>query len=255
MRKFYVLWLALVAMLAFGAAIATSAFAVSQILWSNETVLVLLELLAAGFVLFEDKSAGASNAAILCSFKFDINLEPGGTLGFITELLMLTTNDLLRPDGTVGTATDGEPDMLDCEGEKTCTGTENLVTVLNLPWHIEIELNGAAYLVDFLEEAGKIPTYAVDCNTILGLIEDTCEGLTSARLYTDAAGNLRFSFNGLALTEPDIWAANSELTHCSIGGPGTGIFESENEAGTADAETSGGIITHVTGGSLTLSDV
>jgi hypothetical protein len=37
-------------------------------------------------------------------------------------------------------------------------------------------------MLDFLEEAGKIHTYNVDCSTIIGLQEDICDGLVYALL-------------------------------------------------------------------------
>jgi len=269
-RKIHLVGLTLFAVIALSAIGATSAFAASEILFLGLEIKELLPIETTGELLLEDTGANPK-LDLDCSGTFDGMIEPGGKLFFVEALLMLG-GELLNEAGVLN----GEGnDMIDCKvlpENTTCEKNEALVTV-NLNgitlWHVELlldtfELSGGeimtAYLGHFLTGAESgienvvTPMYTVDCvNPLIGLIEDLCEGLSSARLYVDAAGNLRGSFNSLALAKStDEWAAESEKTTCSIGGAGTGLVESINGAET-DTEGSGGIITAVGGGALTLS--
>jgi hypothetical protein len=252
-RKIFLVGLALFGVMAFSAVVVSSAFAEeSKILAGGNAIVALLPILIEGELLWQD--TGATPALNLdCSFKLDGWIEPGGTLGYISDLLMLG-GELLNELGVLNGAGN---DMIDCAvlGSEVCSKNEVLVTV-NLNgttiWHIELVLDTAAYLVDFLNlldieellEGSEVvePVYTVDCETILGLAEDHCEGLSSARLYMDLAGNLRMSFNSLSLAET--WGAESQLINCTLGGAGTGSFVSIAEGGAAeDTETSGALIT------------
>jgi len=267
-RKFFLVGLALFGVMAFSAVVVSSAFAEeSKILAGGNAIVALLPILIEGELLLEDEKA-TPKLNLDCSGKFDGWIEPGGTLGYITDLLMLG-GELLNELGVLNGAGN---DMIDCVvlGSEVCSKNEALVTVnLNgtTVWHIELVLDSATetdYLVDFLNlhdieellEASTVvePQYIVDCETILGLAEDVCEGLSSARLYMDLAGNLRGSFNHLLLAE-SAWAAESQLTKCSLGGVESGVLESIEEGGAkADTELSGGLITDSEDGSaLTLS--
>jgi hypothetical protein len=228
MKKSYIVGLAFAAVFAFFALSVTSAFAVNELLVDNAAIAAStnVHLDIAGELLLEDTGATLS-PAVLCSglFEAETGTEGGGKLFFITALQPLT-----------GTAT--EANMLECPTEKTCSG-ESLVTARNLPWHIEIELMAAGaneWLAVFLNEAGKIPTYAVLC-TVLGVaVEDVCEGASSARLENNAEGILGL-FNK---------AAESENAECSQSkGHKDGVIESDG--GVA------GLITEVGGLTLALS--
>src|ERR1700716_3159392 len=252
-RKFFLVGLALCGAMAFSAVAVSSELAeASKILANGAAIGALLPILIEGELLLQD--TGASPALNLdCTGKFDGWIEPGGTLGYISDLLMLG-GELLNELGVLNGAGN---DMIDCAvlGSEVCSKNEALVTA-NLNgttiWHFELVLDTAAYLVDFLNlldieellEGSEVvePVYTVDCETILGLAEDHCEGLSTARLYMDLAGNLRGSFNSLALAET--WGAESQLTSCLLGGAGTGLLESIAGGGAeADTETSGGLIT------------
>lgn len=246
MRKIHALGLAFVAMFAFSAFTATSAFAVSKVLFNNAEIVALLNVEVTGELLLLDTNA-AGEPDILCSGIFDGMIEAGGTLGFIEELLTLAKELLAGAGGG---------DLIECTDDKNACLNPVDVEVLNMPWHIEVLLDaGGQYLAHFLngaEEAGKQPTYHIDCETVPFdlLVEDLCEGLSSARLVNSAEGLLGY-FNRLALTEA--FGAASELTSCSVGGAGTGELVSVNAAG-EDTEASGGLISPVGGGTLSVSE-
>jgi hypothetical protein len=254
MRKFYLVGLALFAVFAFGAMAASSAFAVSKILWSNEEILALLPFQITGELLLEDLQIPAlERPDVVCSGIFDGMIEPGGTLAYIEELLMLNGEALNEAGEKVAS---GGVHVECVDNNSRCMAGSALLAVLNLPWHLEVILDaGGQYLVHFLsgaEEAGKEPEYHIVCiNPFTGKVEeDLCHGLSSARLYTDTEGKLRGSFNSLALTET--WGAASEEAECSRNGePGkvTGMIESPG-----DTETSGGLITDPEGGAFSLSE-
>lgn len=226
--------LALVAVFAFGAITGSSAFAVSKLLFKTVEITEGLTAEVAGNLLLEDVKL-EPKADVLCSGGFVIHFE-SGELGLVTEVLTLAKT--LLP-GAVENS-----DLVECESSICFNPVD--VEARNLPWHVEIELNATlnAYLVDFLEEAGKIPQYVVHCKTLIGEIEDRCEGLSAARAYLDSTSKLRFSFNQLSESEP--WGAESPLTVCTQGGPESGLLESEDEAGNNDTETAGGVIEDLT---------
>jgi len=192
MRKFHVLGLALTATVMFAAFTAASAFAESELLAKGTTIAAGAELPIeiTGELLLEDMGA-VGKPDILCTGIFDGHTV-GPKLAFITALLM-SNGELLDENG----GTTGPNDMVDCVSDNgTCEG-EVLVTVLNMPWHIEIELSGTTFLAHFLkageEGAGETtttPEYDVDCQTFLGLVEDKCGGLTFAKLENMAEEDL-----------------------------------------------------------------
>jgi hypothetical protein len=261
MKKLQVFMLGLFAVFAFGAFAATSAFAETEgeLLTEGLTMGATeeRELEATGELTLKDEGA-AGKPTVDCSGIFKI-LTLGPLLFDIVALLMLN-KELLTPLGLPGTATDGEPDMIDCTSLAVCESEPEalgvLVTVLNLPWHVLIELmldvNGNnVYLLDFksnadneaelVEGAGET-NYTIDCLVpLIGLVENTCTGLSSLRLV-NGAGGLESFFNQLALTEPT--GAESELANCSVGGAKQGLIES----------VGAGIITDVGGLALTVSE-
>jgi hypothetical protein len=255
MRKIHILGFALFAVLAVSAVAATSAFAEAegQLLWNGAKLGATEELALeiSGELLLEDMGA-TGMPDILCSGIFDA-LTLGPKLLDILQLLMLGGAALLA-DGTAG-----EPGVhIECEEMKNVCTNPVLLVALPFPWHVEIELmlvgGVSVYLAHFLtllenEEAleeGNEPGYTVDCNSLLGLVEDTCNGLTSARVVT-IGGALLMYFDSLALTEP--WGAESESVNCSVGGAGQELIESHE-----DLEGEGGTITAVGGGTLTVSE-
>jgi len=218
MRKFYGLALALLSVFAVGAYVASAAFAESQILANGNVILASenLEFTLKGELLLEDSGA-PGKPDVLCTGAFD-GLFESGTLAFINEvldtageLLVASINDLL---GLV------EGDDVECtDMAGTCMGTV-LVVALHLPWHLEIELLTAdteePFMFDFLNEAGKEPAYAIDCITLLGLVEDVCDGLVEAYLLDLGAGDVTAGF--LPILQGD----------CTLGGVGKGVLEGES---------------------------
>jgi hypothetical protein len=278
MRKIQIVVLGLFVVFAFGAFAATSFAEESKILWNNEEILALLPFEVSGELLLEDM--GLAGSTILCSGIFDGMIEPGGTLGYVEDLLTLagvlledatTKNDLIvcEPDTGSGCMNEQANGLPDVEVNLSATTA----------WHIEVRLDEPlagegllAFLIDFLnledielsgeltvEELGVLnivePIYTTTCNTILGVLTDICHGLSSARLYMDAVAQLRASFNSLEVMEP--WGAESEGTNCSIGGAAQGLLVSvitpAGESELEDVELAGGAITDPEGGSFSLS--
>jgi hypothetical protein len=231
MRKIQIVGLALVAVFAFSAFTA-SAFAVSKLLLNGAEITAATSIQVSGELLLQDTGAPAT-PDLICSAIYDGTIAVGGTL--------ITVEGVLTLAGVLLEVTGG--DLLECASE-TCTNPVD-EELLNFPWNVDIELSGAAYLAVFLTE--KTPEYNIDCNTILGLVQDNCSGLTSARLFIGAGtAGLLGSFNSLAITEP--FGAASQNTNCSVGGAGKGIMESPG-----DTEANAGSVTS-TSGPLTLSE-
>jgi len=211
MRKIRILGVAVFAVFAFAALTASSYGAVSQILVSGAK-LTSGELLVyvKGELLLEDMGSAALTSQVLCSGWFNVDLvgEAGGAvLGFILGILTLA--------GV-------ETSSINCTGEKTCEGTSNTVTPVHLPWHVEIELMTAGaeeWLLVFLltNEAGE-PGYTVNCNTIIGLVEDTCTGETSSVLSTLTSSTLKAEFT-----------ATQTPGNCTVGGTAEGLIEGSGE--------------------------
>ena len=203
---------------------ASSASAVSQILVGGATVGAAgAPFEITGEVLLEDMGAPLT-PDILCSFVLGGTISQGGVLGFVEFVLEL--------DGILNMVSSTE-DLIECTSS-TCSNPVDVI-VEDLPWHIELVLMAAGaeeWLVDFLVEAGKTAAFRLDCNTIIGLIEDLCEGLTSAVLKNTAT-DIEAEFN-----------VNSEAGDCTVGGVGQDLVESE-----------GVMLVTSTGGTVQLSDV
>jgi hypothetical protein len=186
MKKLHLVGLALLAVFAFGALAVSSASAAELLLNGNALgATQSIEVEISGELLFEDEGA-FGHPDLLCSGIFLGHTE-GGTLMFITELLMLNLEALAGED-LAGAATAAGTDVECTDDNSVCLGS-TLITVQHLPWHIELELMAAGaneFLAVFLEEIGHIPNYIVNCNTFLGLMYDECEGGSSARLFNNA---------------------------------------------------------------------
>jgi hypothetical protein len=236
MRKIHVLAFALFMVLVASAFSAASAFAESELLYNGNSITGELLIYIEGTLLLQDLGA-AGTPDIVCSGVFDGDVAAGGQLILILELLMLETLELLDENG----GTTGPNDMLDCENTDGKCENPVLVTVLNLPWDVDLELmvspepEWLAHFLTAAESGFGEPEYDVDCISLPFkiLVEDKCGGLTSASLENMA-------------TEGDILgifgtAAKSELVPCSVGGANMGLLEGE------------GLIYHPEGGTLALS--
>jgi hypothetical protein len=241
-KKIHVIWFALLALFAFGAFSATSAFATPEILANGAKIAagVDLHLELEGELLLSDVSAPAVFDAV-CSFIFDGLVETPGTLIFINEILMLdktllaaSGEGVLNLAGTEVNTGDG----IECtEVNNLCTGAV-LVVPLNLPWDVDIELTEPpdTYRGDLLEEVSKQPEYYMDCKfTELGglLLEDVCDGLVEARVENNPmTGDLLAAFE-------EGFGPNGS---CALGGAGSGRILSLTDSEFGDPDD-GALIT------------
>jgi hypothetical protein len=216
MRKHYGLALALLSVFAVSGYVASAAFAEDEILANGMSISANLPFELKGELLLEDSGA-PGKPDVLCTGTFD-GLFESSTLAFINEvldsngeLLAATLNDLSVP------VAGDDVECTDMSG--TCSGVV-LVVALHLPWHLELELLAGdteePWMLDFLEEAGKEPAYAIDCNSLLGLVEDVCDKLVYAFLLDLEAGDVTAGF--LPTLQGD----------CSLGGVGKGVLEGES---------------------------
>jgi len=216
MRKLHVLALALVAVFAFAAISATSALAASELLGNAATISELAAQITGSLLLEDTKATGKPD--VLCEGIFDVLLV-NGTLTFIEQVLMSNGELLAATVNNLEKAVEG--DDIECTDDSSICSAPVLVVAVNLPWHVELELISELYKLHFLsgsEEAGKEPGYVVDCNSLLGLVEDICEGLVFAEMVAEAGG-VEAKFNSI------------EEASCSQGGAkaadivGTGLIE------------------------------
>lgn len=212
MKRIYVVGLGLLAIFAFSATAATSAFAASKFLLNGAEISseITAEIESnANLLLLEDmKATGTPN--LLCSGWLVIDIKPGGTTGMILEVLMLNLEALLA-NGTAG-----KPGVrVECEDmKKTCSG-EPSVTAVNLPWPVELVLEGATFVTLILNKSGtEEPGYATDC-TVLGiLVEDTCKGETGAIMTNGTENNVlaEFSETNETITKPVFCSVSKETS-------------------------------------------
>jgi hypothetical protein len=154
-----------------------------------------------------------------------------------TPSLKVSCKDIL--DGTVGPEVKDEiTEVLNVAKEKIGTGLPLSCTVTNssicagnkvsvqpvhLPWLTELEgMEAEAYILDHLfgSGAGKEPGYTIDCETLLGLAEDICEGLTSAKAENTTENDVLEIFSEVAGIE-------SQKRNCTSGGAGVGDIKGE----------------------------
>jgi hypothetical protein len=202
MRNIQILAFTLFAICAFSASAAMSASA-GELLLNGAKITGEIPIQVTGEMLFEDM--GASGIPDLLCSGIAVGHTVTGTLGFGTAVLTLAG---VETGGTV-----------ECTDDKNVCSGAVLLTSLNLPWHIEIELMTAGineFLALTVAEVGKVPMYQVDCNSLLGLITDECEGVSSGRLENTAEG-LLLEIGGSAETAPG---------SCSLGGANQELLES-----------------------------
>jgi hypothetical protein len=244
MRKFRIVSLLVLAVCAFGAFTVSAAFAESKILFNEAEIVALLPFTIELSLLWEDMKAlaGENQPDILCTMAIDGMIEPKGTLGYIEEVLT-EGKELLA--GEVG-------DLIECVDDKNLCSSPVDIEMINLPWHFEVQLDlsetleiylahflSLAEIEELLETGVGVPAFTIDCNSLLGLVLDTCEGLTSARLFNSAEGLLA-SFNTLLDSEKD--GAESEEGNCTLGGLKQGLFVSITLGNEEDTELSAGLV-------------
>jgi len=197
MKRFHVLGLALVAVLAFGAFTASSAFALTFALaqWLINGALVAAELpyeWSAEF-LFEDTSFGA----LECSRIFDGTIGPN-SLSLITKVLSLTGAEV----------TLAAP--LSCTSVKSCEAGTATIAPEKLPWDTEVELDTETGT--FIELALGAE-YSTRCRVLGFFLEDTCNITENEDEVKNVAGGVEFGPNP------------TPNGNCTLGGANTGVFE------------------------------
>jgi hypothetical protein len=197
MKKIQIIGMALVAMFAFSALLASTASAEVTLLaeWLiNSLEVVTLTLVeTTGSILLSDTSNGSD---VKCSGIFDGSVGPNGE-DEITEVLSLAK---------VAVALGSE---LVCESGAVCekSTTDVLVAPEGLPWHTLLFLMENGSFLDLVFSAG----YVVKC-LVLGLeITDECTATLSAGEVKNVAGGVEGKEEALA-----------PLGTCSIGGASTG---------------------------------
>jgi len=213
MRKIHVLGLALFAVFALSAVAASSALAVSKYLLNGaeitSTITTETESNSEGLLLEDMNATGKPD--ILCSGFFDGTIAAGGVKDTIEAVLTLT-KELLQGGHAANS------DLIECEAHSTCTNPVD-VEAINLPWATEVVLSGTTFVDLIFSSGAGTPGYIVDCNTIIGLVEDTCTGNTGAILANATGGVLgEFSESNEAITVP---------ANCTQGGEKQGLLQAD----------------------------
>jgi len=213
MRKIQILGLALFAVFALAAVSASSAFAEAELLLNGAKMTAAQEIPTedTGELLLEDMGA-TGKPDVLCSGTFDGHTE-GPLLGLVTAVLNL--------------AKEGSGTLVECVDDNNVCSSPVDVTALNLPWHFEILLMVGGtfwyYLFMLLFETGKVPAYEVDCNSLLGLVADTCE---TPNQEDGSSGPMENATGGLLTEFSESENANEGTVpgNCSVGGAKMGLL-------------------------------
>jgi len=234
MKRFQLVFVALVAMFAFGALSVESASAVEVpvfllALWlaNGNAVNAALSVEAEGELTLEDTKGGPflEDAAVLCSGLLDGAVLPE-SLDVISEVLTLG-------GGSVSTAPLVAP-SLTCSNLLNCLGTVE-VWAVHLPWDTEVELfeepagtpQGFALLI-LPGPSGGLPGWEVVCTGF----SDECtatEGVALLSLEgTTLLGGFEEAFRELA---------GGPAATCTRGGIGTGLVVSDLPEGAIKFET------------------
>jgi hypothetical protein len=193
MKKIQVLTLSLIVVSAFSAVTTSAASAVNRFLLNGGEITATTPVSVTGELLMEDMNA-TGKPDILCSLTFDGTISAGGKTGSITSMLTLA-GELLE-------ATGGS-DLIECEAHSTCTNPVDIVAN-DLPWVLVADFS------DPEKREGNEPSLTVDCNTIIGLLEDTCTGPMGAILTNQTGGILaEFLETNETITPP---------LSCTVGG-------------------------------------
>jgi len=236
MKKFSVVGLMLVAMMAVSAVTIASAsgaitFLPAEWLVNGEKVTAKLSATATGEILLEDTNAlkAGIKADLLCSGILNETVGAGAG-GEITELLSLT--------GTAIGKTALEGAGLACTNDSNCESAK--VWAVNLPWPIEVQLwesppeSGFAILI-FGHTVLLAPGWYVEC-TVLGVkATDECKATTpeskpeGVTLAENETGGVLTEF-----LESFTELMELKLGLCSSSGEETGIVEGPGLAATTE---------------------
>jgi hypothetical protein len=208
MKMIRILGFALFTIFALGAISVTSAFALTeQLLVDGTIVTTAVEALVTGELKLTDLTS-LGNGTVDCSASLHGTIEPGGTDYLITSLLNLT-DEAISTTPLVGLA-------LSCEGLELCTGLAE-VWPDNLPWLVGIELVGSVFNFDLVADGNGSPGYHVTCKNIIG---GTTEDLCTAALSNGPLENMAAPENDILVTFGTL------LGICTFTGAETGHVES-----------------------------
>jgi hypothetical protein len=194
MRKFHVLGAVLLAVCAFGALLASSAFAVTQWLLNGNTLAAPIPVLSVGEELFADMKGGlfGEEIDILCSF------EELGTVGPGAE-------DLISSIFPLGGKDEGIEPML-CE---TMTGIcpKPELTLANFNIMTLLILVGSEFRDEFgpgLSEAGEEegPGYTTHCEGVTDTCRSPLGGLPTTKITNPAENDVVSEFEVLSEEKP-----------------------------------------------------
>jgi hypothetical protein len=218
MKKFQIMGVALVAVFAFCAFAAASAFAVNpEWLIGGVAVLAATSVQTLGKIRLADTKAPIiGEAAVECEGILDGNVNSEGK-DEITEVLaangvtsiqsITLTKELVT--GTLGTG-------LLCTGTAGCEGTDAEVWPDNLPWNTQLELLNGQVVDHIFGNGTDEPGWHIGDCLVFGVeTSDLCEGLTYAlieNMLTGSENDLLANF-----VEPP-----SLKVPCLEGGPGSG---------------------------------
>jgi hypothetical protein len=193
MKKIHIIGIALVAVFAFSAFAAASAFAVSEWLVDGAPVLAgeKIHVEMTGTLILEDMGKG-SPTTVECTGS-GLGVVLNGGLDIQEEAVASSCKTLA---GTCGTP---------------------LAVALNTPWTTEIVLVGAEFRDLITGGTGGEPGYEVTC---FGIFHDSCVGKTSTGLEnmsTETPADVLSIFT----------ATLSEAGNCTLGGAGEGLVVGE----------------------------
>ena len=171
---------------------ASSAYAVQVFLLNGGKIEKSINVTVTGELLLEDMNAPGT-PDILCSTILDGTLE-SGKKGIVSEMLTL---------GGVG------GNLVECTDDKSTCSTPVDVTASNLPWILVSDFS------DPEKKEGNEPRLTVDCNSILGLVEDTCTGPIGGKAENVEGGVL------VVISEAFLVPAMT----CTVGGAAEGLVE------------------------------
>jgi hypothetical protein len=171
MRKIHLLWLALVAICAFGAVGTASAIAEegpAEWLENGAVMLVAKAATTDGELLFWDLLSSVGEPQFLCSGIFIGSVGPGGK-DEVTEVMNLSLVKVAELDPGVSET------GIACTGEKTCEVAE--VWPSNLPWLSQVDLLTATTYEDLalLNANNLTPAYFLLCRVFFIDNTELCE--------------------------------------------------------------------------------
>jgi hypothetical protein len=233
MKKFQIMGVALVAVFAFCAFAAASAFAVNpEWLIGGVAVLAATSVQTTGHIFLSDTKAPIiGTATVECAWTFDGTFNTAGK-DEITEVL--TANGTLIKPVTLTSALVAETGLL-CTAILGCEGTDAEVWPDNLPWNTQLELLNGQVVDHIFGNGTDEPGWHVFC-LVFGIgTSDLCEGLN----YTLIENMLTGSENDLLanFVEPP-----SLKVTCLEGGTGSG-----------EVKSSDGLVSTLNGAVITVS--